>query len=219
MSPRRHSWPALVVALAACTLLSGCFGSSAPQPTASHHRRHHHPTSPSSSPTTAPTSSGPTSAPPAPASVLTFSPTTGLKHPDCEKLSPGADPAEFLYYPVTIQASTPVHIDTIGTQNGAGVVNAGAWVSQTNTSLDTGTTPWPPPSLIAQDPNLHWKQRMPATGATLAVGLTYEVFIHLKVDPTVGTTKIKGVVVTYHDSSGSQVDTWPTKTTFSMSCP
>jgi hypothetical protein len=219
MSPRSHTALA-VVGVAACSLLlSGCFGSGGTEPTSSHSTRHHHRTGGPSAPTTE--TSDPTSPPTstAPASLLHFSPKSGQKHlNDCEKLNPGDDPAEFLYYPVYVQASSPVHIDTIATRNTQGVVDAGSWVATTGSTPETGTIAWGQRSIVSSDSNLHWSQRTASTGATLAAGPTYNVFLKLNVDPTPGDSEVSGIVFTYHDASGSYVDTWVVHTRFSMSC-
>ena len=59
---------------------------------------------------------------------------------------------------------------------------------------------------------------MPAAGATLTGGTTYNVFLRLQVDPTPGDSTVDGVVVGYHDASGSHTVTWKATTTFSMDC-
>jgi hypothetical protein len=219
MSPRRHAWPAVVGSVAVCALLSGCFGSGGASPGAGHRTRHHRVQSsapPDSTPTSSPTTPTTTTAP---ASVLRFSPRSGQKHlEDCEALHPGDDPAEFLFYPVYVKASAPVHIDTIATRNTQGVVDAGAWVATTGPTPQTGTIPWAQRSIVTGDPNVHWSQRIAATGATLAAGPTYNVFIKLQVDPTPGDSSVSGIVFTYHDADGAHVDTWVARTTFSMSC-
>ena len=218
MSPRRHTLVALAASLAACTLLSGCFGSGGQEPTAGH-RRHHHKLAPTSEPTSLSTSSPTESSSASTAPLLHFSPRSGQKHlEDCERLNPGDDPAEFLYYPVYVTAASPVHIDTIATRNTQGVVDAGSWVATTGSNPQTGTLPWGQRSLVTGDPNVHWGQRAPSTGTTLAAGPTYNVFLKLDVDPTPGDSEVSGIVFTYHDSNGSYVDTWVAHTTFSMSC-
>ena len=218
MSPRRHSWPALVVTVVAGALLSGCFGSGGSQPTASHRPRHHR-TQSSSAPVSPSTSAPTTSSTQAPASVLTFSPRSGQKHlTDCERLFPGDDPAEFLYYPVYVKASVPVHIDTIATRNSQGVVDAASWIATTGATPGTGTVPWAQRSIVTGNPSFHWDQRISSSGATLAAGATYNVFLKLQVDPTPGDSEVTGIVFTYHDADGSDVETWVAHTTFSMSC-
>jgi hypothetical protein len=221
MSHMRHSWAALsATSLAACLLLSGCSGSdssssSAAPPT----------TAPTSEPTessSAPTTSAPTSAPPA-AAVLRFSPKSGGKHlDDCQRLEPGDDPAEFLYYPVVITAPVAVTLNTVATAHTQGVVDAGAWVAPTGPTPETGTFKgWPPPSIVTSDPNLQWKKRVRAVGATLEAGVSYNVFLRLQVDPTPGDSQVKGIQFSYVDedpSSDGHSSLWLARTTFSMSC-
>jgi hypothetical protein len=221
MSPRRHSWPALVGAVAACTLLSGCFGSGGTDPTASHRTRHHRshsPSAPVSPSTSAPTSSS--SSNPA-AAALTFSPRSGGKHlDDCERLVPGDDPAEFLYYPVLVTPATDVTLDSLATDHTTGVVDAGSWVAPATPSSQTGTYKgWPPPKIITQGSQLQWDKRVPAKGAQLAAGSTYSVFVRLQVDPTPGDSMSRGLRLSYHDAGGgAETSTWKATTTFSMSC-
>lgn len=221
MSPRSHRWPAVVGAVATCALLSGCFGSGGTTPTAAH--RHRHPrSSASSQPVESPSTSSPTAPTSTPtlASALRFSPRSGGKHlDDCQRLQPGDDPAQFLYYPVYISATDPVHLDSITTVHTNGVVDAGAWVAQTGPTPETGTLKgWPPGSIVTGDPNLHWTQRMPVAGTTLPAGPTYNVFLRVQVDPTVGDSAVSGIVFGYHDAQGQHTDTWVAHTTFSMSC-
>lgn len=211
---------AVAVSLATCALLSGCFGSGGSTPTAAHHR--HHRTPQSSSPADPSTSSSPSSpsTSASPASDLKFSPRSGGKHlDDCQKLRPGDDPAEFLYYPVVVRATSAVHLDSITTAHTQGVVDAAAWVAPTGSTPETGTFKgWPPPSIVTQDPNLQWGKRMVAGGTTLAAGPSYNVFLRVQVDPTPGDSTINGIQFGYHDDNGSHTDTWVIHTTFSMSC-
>lgn len=198
-------------------LLSGCFGSGGSEPTASHRTRHHrtHASSAPDSPST-PTSS---SSSPAAAS-LSFSPRSGGKHlDDCERLVPGDDPAEFLYYPVLVTPSADVTLDSVATDHTTGVVDAGTWVAPATPSSQTGTYKgWPPPKIITQGSQLQWDKRMPAAGATLAAGSTYSVFVRLQVDPTPGDSMSKGLQLSYSDAGGAHTATWKATTTFSMSC-
>ena len=220
MSPRRHRWPALVGVVAACTLLSGCFGSGGSEPTASHRTRHHRthtssaPDSPSTSSPTGSTTSGPSAA------SLSFSPRSGGKHlDDCETLNPGDDPAEFLYYPVLVTPSTDVTLDSLATDHTTGVVDAGTWVAPATPSSQTGTYKgWPPPKIITQGSQLQWDKRVPAKGSMLAAGSTYSVFVRLQVDPTPGDSMSKGLQLRYSDAAGTHTATWKATTTFSMSC-
>jgi len=224
MSHRRHSWAAVVGSVAALTLLSGCFGSDSQEPTAAHHTGQRSrtteptvPTDPTSSIGTSPT---PTTAPPT--SLLRFSPKSGGKHlDDCQRLVPGDDPAEFLYYPVLVRASSPVTLDTIGDLHTTqGVVLAGSWVAPSAPTGETGTVKgWPPGKIVTGDPNLQWGKRVAASGATLDPSAGwYNVFLRLQVDPTPGDSATTGLVFSYHDAAGSHTDTWVARTTFSMSC-
>lgn len=222
MSLRKHRWPALLASGVACTLLSGCFGSGSPEPTAAHRTRHPHPSS-SSTPAESPSTSAPTaptSSPATQAALLAFSPRSGGKHTDdCQRLVPGDDPAEFLYFPVLVKAPGAVTVDSVGTDHTQGVVDAGAWVAPATSSPQTGTFKgWPPSTIVTQSSQLQWAQRVPAAGATLSAGQWYNVFLHLRVDPTPGDSAAHGIVLTYHDASGSHTDTWRATTTFSMSC-
>lgn len=211
----------MVASLAACALLSGCFGSGTDQ--AAHRSRHR------ASPTVGPTGTaespstsvpiGPTSAPTV-ASDLRFSPRSGSKHVnDCQRLVPGDDPAEFLYFPVVVTPRTSVTLDSVTTDHTTGVVDAGAWVAPATSSPQQGTFKgWPPSTLITHSSQLQWSKRVPAQGATLAAGTSYNVFVHLQVDPTPGDSTSKGLTLAYHDAGGSHTDTWVAKTRFSMSC-
>lgn len=221
MSHTRRTWAALVGCLAALSLLSGCFGSGGSEPTAAHRTRHHRATG-TSAPTESHTTSSPTTAPAttAPTSVLTFSPKSGGKHlDDCQKLVPGDDPAEFLYYPVVVKVPTSVTLDAVATDHTQGVVDAAAWVAPAGPTPETGTFKgWPPPKIVTGDTNLQWSERVPAKGATLDPGTTYNVFLRLQVDPTPGDSAVKGLVFGYHDASGAGSGSWKARTTFSMSC-
>ncbi|HET7430450.1 MAG TPA: hypothetical protein VFJ89_03005 [Nocardioides sp.] len=223
MSHTRHRWTALVGTLAACALLSGCFGGDDTTPASTQPTRHHRPES--SAPATEstapsePTSSAPTTEPPA-TSVLRFSPKSGGKHTeDCQRLVPGDDPAEFLYFPVLVRASTAVDLDSVVTTHSTGVTDAGAWVAPATSSPQTGTFKgWPPSKLVTQSSQLQWSKRVPAAGATLQPGAWYNVFLRLQVDPTPGDSTADGLALSYHDAGGDHTDTWKATTTFSMSC-
>jgi hypothetical protein len=220
MSPTRRSWAVLVGSVAALTLLSGCFGSNSQAPTATHRTRHHskgtEPTAPTATTTSPPSS--PTSLA-VPASLLRFSPRSGGKHlDDCQRLQPGDDPAEFLYYPVVVTAHSAVTLEGVDVEFTGGVVTAGSWIAPAAPTQETGTFKGWPPTYVAHDSNLRWSQRMPAKGATLAAGVPYNVFLRLQVDPTPGDSQTKGLEFHYRDSDGDRTDTWVAKTTFSMSC-
>ena len=214
----RHRWPALVGSLALAAALSGCFGSDSSEPTSAHRTDHRQD---SSAPTDSPSTSSPTesSSPPAPVSVLTFSPKSGGKHlDDCQRLQPGDDPAEFVYYPVLLKATTAVALDSVMTDHTQGVVDAGSWVAPAAATPETGTFKGWPPKYVAQDSNLQWGKRVPAQGATLEPSTSYNVFLRLQVDPTPGDSSVNGLVFSYHDASDSHTDTWVAHTTFSMEC-
>lgn len=220
---------AVVGSVAACTLLSGCFGSGDSEPSASDSTGDHRSESsapPDSPPTSSPTTSTPTTAPTtpsAPVSLLRFSPKSGGKHlDDCQRLVPGDDPAEFLYYPVLVKASSPVTLDAIGDLHTTqGVVLAGSWIAPSAPTGETGTVKgWPPGKIVTGDPNLQWSKRVTASGATLDPSSGwYNVFLRLQVDPTPGDSETTGLVFSYHDADGAtHTDTWRATTTFSMSC-
>jgi hypothetical protein len=221
MSHTRHRLAALSGALVVCALLSGCFGGDDTQPSAAHSTRHHHGPG-STTPTDTPTSdatSAPSSAPPV-TSALRFSPKSGGKHlDDCQLLVPGDDPAEFLYYPVVVTPDSAVTLDSVATDHTQGVVDSSAWVAPTGPTPETGTFKgWPPPKIVTGDSNLQWSKRVSASGAALEAGTSYNVFLHLQVDPTPGDSKVNGIAFSYHDASGTHTDTWVAHTTFSMSC-
>lgn len=134
-------------------------------------------------------------------------------------LNPGDDPAEFLYYPVLVTPSADVTLESLATDHTTGVVDAGTWVAPATPSSQTGTYKgWPPPKIITQGSQLQWDKRVPATGAQLAAGSTYSVFLRLQVDPTPGDSMSKGLQFSYADSGGTHTATWKATTTFSMSC-
>jgi hypothetical protein len=206
--------------VATCLLLTGCFGSGGTEPSAAprtgHHRAHAS-SAPLSPSTSAPTSSSSSSSS---ASLVSFSPRSGGKHlDDCESLSPGDDPAEFLYYPVLVTPATDLTLDSLATDHTQGVVDAGTWVAPATPSSQTGTYKgWPPPKIITQGSQLQWDKRVPAKGALLAAGSTYSVFLRLQVDPTPGDSMSKGLRLVFHDAGGTHTFTWKATTTFSMSC-
>ena len=211
-----------VTAASLALVLSAC--SSSPKPTASH--RPHRSTSagpsstgtPSGAPTSASPSASESSA--APASSLSFSPRSGGKHLDeCQRLVPGDDPAEFLYFPVLVKAATTAQLASLTTAHSTGVVDAGAWVAPAATTPQTGTFKgWPPSTLLTHSAQLQWSKRVTAGGATLAAGSWYNVFLRLQVDPTPGDSMVKGIVFRYADATGDHEVTWKATTTFSMSC-
>jgi hypothetical protein len=153
--------------------------------------------------------------------VIRFSPKSGGKHlDDCQLLRPGDDPAEFLYYPVLVKVPTPVSLDAVATDHTSGVTEAGSWVAPAGSTPETGTFKgWPPASIVTQDSNLNWNQRVPAAGAALEPSIGwYNVFLRLEVDPTPGDSTVSGIDLRYHDAVGSYTAHWKATTTFSMSC-
>jgi hypothetical protein len=221
MSHTRHSLSALSTSVIACVLLvSGCSANNSSSSSAG-------PASPTSSasgsaptePTSEPTTSAPTSSPPA-TTAFTFSPRSGGKHlDDCQRLVPGDDPAEFLYYPVLVKVPTGLTLDSLTTDHTQGVVDAGSWVAPAAATPETGTFKgWPPPKIVTGDSNLQWSKRVPAAGATLEPGVFYNVFLRLQVDPTPGDSEVKGTRFAYHDANGTHTVTWVAHTKFSMSC-
>lgn len=221
MSPIRNRWAAVVAAsIVLGALVSGCSSSDSKEPTVAHRTKHHR-ASESPEPTESTTSPTVHSSPPT-ASLLRFSPRSGGKHlDDCQRLEPGDDPAEFLYYPVLVRASAPVTLDSVGDLHTTqGVVLAGSWVAPSAPTGETGTVKgWPPGRIVTGDPNLRWNERVTASGATLDPSAGwYNVFLRLQVDPTPGDSATTGLVFGYHDATGPHTDTWVARTTFSMSC-
>jgi hypothetical protein len=225
MSHTKHSRTALVGSVVACFLLSGCFGSGGDQEPTATHTRTHQPRATSSTPTDVPTSDATSSATPGgPSTALVrFSPKSGGKHLDeCQRLEPGDDPAEFLYYPVVLTPTTTVALDSVATEHTQGVLDAGTWVAPVAVTPETGTFKGWPPKYVAHDPNLQWSARTAANGATLEAGTSYNVFFRLQVDPTPGDSEVTGIRLDYHETSASSSlglsVTWVAHTTFSMSC-
>jgi hypothetical protein len=226
MSHRRHRWAAFATSLAACALLAGCSGADDSQSTAApptQGRGSSSPDEPTESPSETVTSGATESSSGASGSILKFNPKPGGKHSqDCERLEPGDDPAEFLYYPVMITPPAPVKLQRVTTDHTQGVVDAAAWVAPTGPTPETGTFKgWPPPAIVTSDPNLQWSKRVPVKGAQLDAGVSYNVFLRLQVDPTPGDSNVDGIQFVYQDQDPSSVGTsliWGARTTFSMSC-
>jgi hypothetical protein len=214
----KHTWTAVAGSLALAVLLSGCFGSGSEEPSAAHHTGHSSratdPTSPTDATSTVGTSPPPTRPP------LGFSPRSGGKHlDDCQRLEPGDDPAEFVYYPVLLTSDATLTLDSVVTDHTDGVVDAGSWIAPAATTQETGTFKGWPPKYVAHDSNLEWSSRVPAAGATLDPGTSYNVFLRLQVDPTPGDSEVNGLVFIYHDDAGdSHTSPWVAHTTFSMTC-
>jgi hypothetical protein len=126
---------------------------------------------------------------------------------------------DFVDYPVKVQASSPVTLDSVATTYADGVQNAGSWVSPGTETGAVGILPgWPADPIVTQDSTLKWSKRVPAAGATLDAGGWYNVFLHLRVYPDALPLHTSGVVFTVHDASGSHTVTWKATTTFSMDC-
>jgi hypothetical protein len=215
MSPMRHRWTAVVGSLALAATLSACSGSDSSEPTSAHRTDHRQDSSEPTESTSSPTNP---STPPA-GPLLSFSPRSGGKHlDDCQRLEPGDDPAEFVYYPVLLDPIAALTLDAVVTDHTEGVVDAGSWVAPAAATPETGTFKGWPPKYVAQDSNLQWSKRVPIAGAALVAGTSYNVFLRLQVDPTPGDSSVNGLVFTYHDDGGSHTETWVAHTTFSMSC-
>jgi hypothetical protein len=212
-----------VAALALGVALSGCSSSDSKEPTASH-RTGQHRGEKSSEPTEATSSPTVHSTPPKTPSLLRFSPRSGGKHLDeCQRLQPGDDPAEFLYYPVVITPSSSLTLEEVATEHTPGVVDAGAWVAPTGPTPETGTFKgWPPSQIVTGDTNLQWGERVKADNATLTPGTSYNVFLRVQVDPTPGDSEVSGIRFEYlndDDPAGlSYRVVWAATTTFSMDC-
>ena len=218
-----------VVAVGACALLSGCSGSSSPEPTAaaassrpptsagSPSEGSSTPTSPATSePTTSPTS-GTTSGT---ASTLRFSPKSDGRHSHTCFAIAGTEPVDYVYYPVMVQATSPVTLDSAAVTYADGVQVAGSWVAPAAATGGTGTVEgWPAPAILAQSSSVQWKKRVPADGASLdpATGW-YNVFLHLRVYPDALPLKTDGVVLTYHGTGDSETATWVDHVTFQETC-
>jgi hypothetical protein len=208
------------VAVGACALLSGCFGSTSPEPTASHSRTHSsHSTSPSTEPTTPPTtapSTEPTTAPTtSTGSGFTFYPQSNGPHShNCLNIT-GNKPVDFFDYPVVVTPATAVTLTAAAVTYADGVQVAGAWVAPATSTQLVGLDSWPPPSNVT---GLNWSQRVPAAGAALGPGTSYNVLLHLRVYPDALPLATSGVVLTYTDSGGSHDVTWVTHLSFKRAC-
>jgi hypothetical protein len=218
---------ALAAALGATVLLSGCLGSgsgsSSPQ---TGHTRHHVPTSPptsaqtSSAPTSVPTSTPTSSAPTTPAqAALHFSPKSDGRHSHACYIDTGNTTADYVDYPVIVKANSLVDLDDITIVHTAGVSVAGAWVAPAPADAGTGLVDgWPPPSILTQSNTVQWSKRVTAAGAVLDPGASYNVFLHLVVDPDQLPVKTTGLVFTYHGEAGASSVTWVDHISFKLSC-
>jgi hypothetical protein len=219
----RHGLRTTAVAVGACALLSGCFGSSSPEPTASHSRTHvSRSTSPSTEATTTPTSE-PTTAPTsevtaAPAGFAFLPHSNGPHSHNCFNIS-GSRPVDFFYYPVVVKPATAVTLTTAAVTYADGVQVAGSWVAPAaptrGTGIVVGTSDW---STVTQGTSIQWSQRVPAAGAPLTPGTWYNVVLHLKVYPDALPLATSGVVLTYTDTGGSHQVTWVDHLTFKTAC-
>jgi hypothetical protein len=225
MSPSRHRWTSVAAALAIGAMLAGCSSSDSQQPTASHSgTRSARPSSEPTESTEATSSPSESQTPTSPRALLSFSPKSGGKHlEDCQRLEPGDDPAQFLYYPVVVTANYSVTLDQVVTEHTQGVVDAQVWVAPAAATPETGTVKgWPPPKIVTGDDNLQWSKRVPAKGAVLDPDVPYNVFLRLQVDPTPGDSEVSGIKFSYlgtEETTGLVYSmVWGAKTTFSMSC-
>jgi hypothetical protein len=223
----RHGLRSTVVAVAACALLSGCFGSSSPEPTAAHSGPHKSrastPVTDATSPVTSPATSVPTTAPTTGSSggvvPLQFFPKSDGRHSHiCYTIS-GSDPVDFVYYPVVVEPSVAVTLTTAAVTYADGVQVAGAWVAPSAPTRGTGTVQeWPAGPDVTQSASVQWSKRVPAAGASLTPGTWYNVFLHLRVYPDALPLATDGVVLTFTDSSGAHDVTWVDHLTFKTSC-
>jgi hypothetical protein len=226
----RHGVRTAVVAVGACTLLSGCFGSSSPEPTSAHTGSHQpgRSDSPSDTPSSTPTSpatSEPTTAPTSGStsgttSVLGFDPKSNGRHSHTCLAITGTDPVDYVYYPVMVKASSPVTLDSASVTYADGVQVAGSWVAPAAPTGGTGIVEgWPAPAILVQGSSVQWKKRVPVAGASLEPDIGwYNVFLHLRVYPDALPLKTDGVVLTYHDSAGDDTVTWVDHLSFQTKC-
>jgi hypothetical protein len=225
----RHGVRRAVAAVGVCALLSGCSGSSSPEPTAATDRTRHPssasspsegsstPTSPATSEATTTPTSGSTSGT---SSTLRFSPKSDGRHSHTCYAIAGSEPVDYVYYPVMVQATSPVTLDSAAVTYADGVQVAGSWVAPAASTGGTGTVEgWPAPAILAQSSSVQWSKRVPAAGASLdpAVGW-YNVFLHLRVYPDALPLKTDGVVLTYHGTGDAETATWVDHVTFQKTC-
>ncbi len=219
----RHGHRALVGSLAATLLLGACMGNGSGTGSlqARHPRRHHPSTSPATSaPTPSTLPSTPSASQTPTPSVLHFTPTSNGRHSHaCVVVKPGG-PAQYVYYPVMVRASSVVDLDTVTVDHSDGVQVSGAWVAPSPKYGGTGMVAgWPAPAILRQSPSVQWSQRVPAAGASLepATGW-YNVFLHVSVDPQVASSTMDGVVLTFHDADGAGTSRWVDHIAFKPSC-
>lgn len=221
------------VVAGACALLTGCFGTTSPEPTSSLPRHHPSPTqatlsttdtSSPTSPPTSPATSTPTSSAPTtsgPASVLRFSPKSDGRHSHTCIAVAGSDPVDYVYYPVMVAASAPVTLDQVSVTYADGVQVAGAWVAPRASTGGTGIVEgWPAPSILTQSSSVQWSKRVTAAGVSLAPGAPSDtVFLHLRVYPDALPVTTDGVALTFHEATGgSAKTTWIDHLTFRATC-
>jgi hypothetical protein len=215
-----HGLRTTAVAAVACALLSGCFGSSSPEPTATH--SHHH--TPSGTPTSTETTTAPTVAPStsgAPVSrALHFDqPSNGEHSRECFNVSADG-PTDYVYFPVLVRSSTVVDLDTAGTTHSAGVRDVASWVAPAPDPADHGVIPgWPADPAVTRSKALNWSHRVPAAGAALQPETQwYSVFVHVAVDTAMLPARIDGLVLSYHDAAGAGSVKWVDHITFQAEC-
>ena len=219
----RHGLSTAAVAVGACALLSGCFGSGSATPTAAHtHHQKSHGSGPSTD-TTSPTTSEPTTAPTtgSTGSVLpvSFRPKSDGRHSHTCYTIHGSDPVDYVYYPVMVRAASSVHLSTAAVTYADGVQVAGAWVAPSAPTQGTGTVEgWPAPAILTQSTSVQWSRRVPAAGATLTPGTWYNVFLHLRVYPDALPLATDGVALTFTAAGGDYSVTWVDHVTFQTKC-
>ena len=218
----RHAWRTTAVGVGVCALLSGCFGSSSPEPTAAHSHRHRSPgtsqsTEATSPPTTDPTTE-PTTTPTTSGAALAFFPKSDGRHSHvCYTIS-GSTPVDYVYYPVLFRATSATVLTSAAVTYADGVQVAGAWIAPSTPTRGSGMVQGWPPSDLAADPSVQWSQRVPAAGATLTPGTWYNVFLHLRVYPDALPLATSGVVLDFTDTDGSRQGTWVDHLSFKTKC-
>jgi hypothetical protein len=225
----RHGLRTTALAMGACALLAGCFGSGSPTaaPTHSHTSHGSTPTTdpttqgttpPTSAPTTVPTTS-PTTGPTSTSLPLAFSPKSDGRHSHTCYTITGSDPVDFVYYPVMVKAASPVHLITAAVTYADGVQVAGAWVAPSAPTHGTGTVEgWPAPSILTRSASVQWSKRVPAAGASLTPGTWYNVFLHLRVYPDALPLTTDGVDLTFTAGGNQSSIVWVDHVAFQTTC-
>jgi hypothetical protein len=127
----------------------------------------------------------------------------------------GTDPVDYIYYPVIVKPRSPVTLDHLAVTYADGVQVAGSYVAPAPAAAGTGFIEgWPAPPILTQSTSVQWSKKVDATGAALAAGTPYNVFLHLRVYPDALPYHTDGVVLTYSDGSGSHEDTWVDHVTY-----